>query len=370
MTPAPAPSFRAVWPGDLRELPAQQRWLWTGYLAPGHLTLLTSLSKCGKTTLLASLLQRLGSGGTVAGQSVCPGKALVVSEETEEIWAERRKSFDFGTHVCFICQPFSGKPSPEEWQALLDHILKLHAEHQFALAAFDTLTELLPCRSENDAVQIQRALLPIRRLTAAGMAALLTHHPRKERSGIGQAARGSSVLTGKPDIGMEMHHWRPEDLDDRCRKLVALSRFKDTPRQRLIELDAAGTDYVSLGSLIEQEFSQHLDILLEVLADAADKLTQQQIRADWPVERCPQPSQPQLWRWLDQAVRQERVLRTGKGRRSDPYRYWLKNMEAIWAQQQEDSQWDPLRAILGDEWVQQQKLKKTVPESGDGNAKM
>ena len=38
-------------------------WLWQGYLARGSLTLLTSLWKAGKTTLLTGLLQRLGSGG-------------------------------------------------------------------------------------------------------------------------------------------------------------------------------------------------------------------------------------------------------------------------------------------------------------------
>src|SRR5207249_5540967 len=36
----------------------QPRWLWHGLLGPGKLTLLTSLWKSGKTTLLAHLLAR------------------------------------------------------------------------------------------------------------------------------------------------------------------------------------------------------------------------------------------------------------------------------------------------------------------------
>ncbi len=56
-------------------------WLWEGYLAPGALTLLTSQWKSGKTTLVSILLAKLKTGGQLAGLSLAPGKAVVVSEE-------------------------------------------------------------------------------------------------------------------------------------------------------------------------------------------------------------------------------------------------------------------------------------------------
>jgi hypothetical protein len=39
-------------------------------------------------------------------------------------------------------------------------------------------------------------LLTLQRLTAAGLAVWLAHHPRKDRTDEGQAARGSGALPG------------------------------------------------------------------------------------------------------------------------------------------------------------------------------
>ena len=48
-------------------------WLWRGYLAPGQLTLLTSLWKSGKTTLLSVLLALLHQGGELLAWRFGPG---------------------------------------------------------------------------------------------------------------------------------------------------------------------------------------------------------------------------------------------------------------------------------------------------------
>src|SRR5436305_7560907 len=64
-------------------------WLWHGYLARCHLTLLTGQWKIGKTTLLAALLARLGQGGELAGRRVAPGRAVVVTEEGVNLWLKR-----------------------------------------------------------------------------------------------------------------------------------------------------------------------------------------------------------------------------------------------------------------------------------------
>jgi hypothetical protein len=84
-------------------------WLWRGYLAPGQLTLLTSLWKSGKTTLLAILLARLKDGGELLGQAVRPDRALVLSEEKITLWQMRQQRLDLGENALIICRPFAGK---------------------------------------------------------------------------------------------------------------------------------------------------------------------------------------------------------------------------------------------------------------------
>src|SRR5438552_15596349 len=62
-------------------------WLWAGCLAAGKITLLTSLWKMGKTTLLSVLLAKMKAGGDLAGWPVRAARPLVVSEESPDYWA-------------------------------------------------------------------------------------------------------------------------------------------------------------------------------------------------------------------------------------------------------------------------------------------
>ena len=91
------PSFRPLSLDEVRAAAvARIDRLWQGYLAPGSMTLLTSVWKAGKTTLLAVLLHRMKSGGLLAGSKVAAGKAVVVSEEDPALWERRSRHLDFG----------------------------------------------------------------------------------------------------------------------------------------------------------------------------------------------------------------------------------------------------------------------------------
>src|SRR5262245_27923009 len=213
----------------------QSAWLWHGYLAAGNVTLLTSQWKSGKTTLLSVLLSKLG-GGELAGLPVASGQALIVSEEGAAHWCRRAEKLDFGGRVRWLCRPFRGKPRPDDWLALLDRALAWKEDHGLDLLVIDTLASFLPGRDENSAGVMLSALLPLQRLTAAGLAVLVLHHPRKGEFLAGQAARGSGALAGYVDIVVEMHCANRADPDDRRRVLRAFSRHEETPRQLVIEL--------------------------------------------------------------------------------------------------------------------------------------
>src|SRR5882724_7505717 len=94
--------------------PPTANWVWDGYLAAGKVTLLTSLWKAGKTTLLSVLLAKMTAGGQLAGRAVRAGRAVVVSEESPDFWAERGRRLGLAPDVPFLCQPFRAKPTPAE----------------------------------------------------------------------------------------------------------------------------------------------------------------------------------------------------------------------------------------------------------------
>lgn len=340
--PSPRPPCAAVWEDDLHaQSSGPVRWLWHGYLAPGNITLLTSQWKSGKTTLLSVLLRRLRTGGTLAGREVRPAKAVVVSEEPYSLWEERSRRLPFGSQVCWMCQPFRRKPTPDEWEDLIDHLLALHREHTLELVALDSLAYFLPGRGENDAGAMLEALMPLRRLTAAGLAVWPLHHPRKGKIVPGQAARGSGALAAFVDILMEIDWYGHPDDGDRRRRLRTFSRHPQTPPRLVIELNADGTDYVSHGDFQEDNFADTWRRLEAVLQRAGRKLTRRALLRAWPTGGTP-PTEHALWRWLDRGVHKGRLLRDGTGRKNDPYRYWLPSQEEAWQQ-------DPLYQLEKDD---------------------
>jgi len=304
-------------------------WLWHGYLAPESVTLLTSLWKSGKSTLIAVLLAQLEAGGKLAGLPLAAGRAVVLSEEPASLWARRNRALGFGPHVSWYCQPFLGRPRMEDWQLLLDEIERMHQQEKIDLLVIDSLAKLAPLSSGNDAGEMLKALQPLERLTQAGMSVLISHHPRKGRPRPGQAARGSGALLAFVDIIIEMERVSRRNLKDRRRRIRAFSRYSETPSKWVIELAADGVDYASLGPSGEPDFDQGWPVMKSILDQAEDRLTWRQIAQRWP-EHLPRPAKTTINRWIDQLLQHHQILREGRGIRNDPYVYLVPGMEIKW----------------------------------------
>jgi hypothetical protein len=297
-------------------------WLWHGYLAAGGVTLLTGQWKVGKTTLLSALLAQLKTGGELGGRTVSAGRAVVVSEEGAEHWVRRAERFDLSGELRWLCRPFSGRPSREQWLALLDRLAELALTEEVGLFVIDPLASFLPGYEENSAAALLDALGPLTRVTSMGAAVLLMHHPRKYTRSEGQLARGSGALSGFVDVLLEMSWLRAPSADDRRRRLRAWSRYDETPRQLVIELDEAGTGYRAHGSEDQTESAEGWAALRRALEGVSGRLTRHEVRERWPAD-VPPPSAATVWRWLEQAVARGQVVRTGSGRRNNPFRYAL-----------------------------------------------
>lgn len=102
----------------------------------------------------------------------------------------------------------------------------------------------------------------------------------------------------------------------------AYSRYAETPRHLILELNAEGTDYVvrtdAAGSALVQPWPE----LRDVLAHTTNKLTQQTILERWPAEGSA-PARSTLSRWLKRATQQGMICCSGSGYRGDPFVYWL-----------------------------------------------
>jgi hypothetical protein len=303
-------------------------WLWHGYLGPGKATLLTSQWKSGKTTLVALLLARMQQGGQLLGLPVSPGKAFVVSEESEADWQPRFHLLGIRDHVDLLCRPFLGVPSMDQWLALIDTAATLRQRKGTDLVVIDSLSQFLPAHCEVSVDALKAALNALFPLMAAGMSVLLPHHPKKGKTLAGQAARGNGHLLAFVNILIEMGYYDlPDDLDRR-RRLVAFSRSDETPRHLLVELRPDNTDYDVLHTGMDAALGENWQAVLHVLEGATTKKTRQEILDNWLAD-YDKPEPLTLWRWLSRAVAQGVLRQEGTGRAHDPFRYWLPSRDLL-----------------------------------------
>lgn len=296
-------------------------WVWDGFLARADLAVLTGLWKTGKTTLLAGLLHALGGGGAFLGRACAAGRAVVVSEESPAHWAERRRAIPVGRHVRLAVRPFLARPAPADWDGLVGALEAGRAADPFDLFVVDPLATFLPGRSESDAGALLDFLTPLRRLATAGVAVLVLHHPRREKSAEGSLARGGGALLGYADALLELHHVNRGRTGTR-RRLTARSRRPGAAAEVVYEWAPGTADFRVVADDPAAWFQENWATLKAVLDDRPAPATHQDLLAAWPLDPPP-PSRTILYDWLRRAVAAKLVSRLGDGTKYSPFRFVL-----------------------------------------------
>ena len=318
LSPLRAHELQSAEPGD------QQDWLWEGYLARGHITLLTSQWKAGKTTLVAGLLRQLEAGGSFLDRPCRPATALVLSEEPRSIWAERLQAIPIGAHVQFLLRPFPRRPGPAEWSDFIGSVTEPGPDGRPDLVVVDTLAAFLPGRSDCDPATLLDFLNPLRVLAESGTAVMVQHHPRKREAEVGSAARGSGALLGYVDVILELHRHGRLKTDENRRSLFGLSRSRGTPRQLVYEWTPGTPDFRVLTEPEVSRFATNWPTIEAILKGRKSASTTRELLADWPDDQPP-PSASLLYSWLQRATAEKKLTRLGRGIKNDPYRYQLPN---------------------------------------------
>jgi hypothetical protein len=295
----------------------QVDWLWYGYAVRGFVTLLVGLWKAGKSTLLAHLLKAAEAGGYLAGE-VRAFKVLVITEEGSGLWARRRDEIGIGDHVHFDIRPFKCRPTNRQWRRYIARVAATVKRGDYDLVIFDTWQSLNPCPDENDAAAMMNALLPLQRITGAGAAVLLVHHPRKGDAAEGQASRGSEALPGFVDTIIELRRFDPKRAEDRRRTLRGHSRFEETPAEVVIELTDEGYKSVGSTSVASQEDRQRT---ISTLLTDGEARTAKEVLDGWPKDGIPMPGRRTVQLDLDHGHAAGKWHRDGRGVKGEPYRY-------------------------------------------------
>jgi hypothetical protein len=306
----------------LSQLEAEEesaRWLWDGYLARKEVTLFSALWKAGKTTMLAHLLKAMELGGTFCGRKIEPCSVLYVAEERQGRWAARRDALDIGDHCFVVVRPFLAKPRPDDWLRFIDHLSECMAKRATDLIILDTLSHLWPVVKENDAAEVQTALMPLHQLTAkAGLC--LAHHVRKGDGQEATASRGSGEITAFVDTILELRRFDAGNRQDRRRVLTGYGRWDDTPAELVIELRPDGSGYDAHGDKYQVAGQELRKVLWDFLQPDGEGKTVDEIREEWPEDV--RPGRQRLFEELNSGFKASFYERAGEGVRGKPYRWF------------------------------------------------
>ena len=143
--------------------------------------------------------------------------------------------------------------------------MEVRAAGELDLFIVDPLASFLPGRCESDAGMLLEALQPLHRLTTAGVAVLLLHHPRKKPSEAGSAARGSGALLGFVDVSLELTRYSKLKSDEDRRLILAQSRRPETPGRLAYKWNKTTGEFRAVIDPRERQFEENWQSVLAVL---------------------------------------------------------------------------------------------------------
>ncbi|MBA3724766.1 MAG: bifunctional DNA primase/polymerase [Candidatus Levybacteria bacterium] len=285
-------------------------WIWEGYLAKKHLTILSALWKAGKTTLITNLLKIMQEEGSLAGQNTHKANVLILSEESSTIWARRRDEHNITFPVWILSRPIRQKLGYKEWVILLEQMANFCEENKIDAFIIDTLSAFWSVDNENDAARVSAALLPLNYLLDKNIAVLLIHHFRKSGGDEGTASRGSGALGAGVDIMAEFS--RLDGTDPHCtqRVIKTYSRFEESPKE--VVIDYVDDEYITIGTKADVKRSEKLEAVKKALDDYSDGVIISDLHEKWNTDEYGKvPSRRTLQRYLSDLVIQGVVIIIG-----------------------------------------------------------
>jgi AAA domain-containing protein len=306
----------------LAELPESIEWCWRSYLAFGTVTELVGKAKAaGKTTLLAHLTRAVVDGAPFLGHTTSRTPVVILTEQPPaslRAVLERADLADRDDLRILLWRDTRGV----RWRDVVTAALAECSAVNARLLVVDTLPAFAGIRgeAENDAGAALEALEPLQVAAAtSGLAIVVVRHERKAAGVVGETGRGSSAFTGAVDVVLRLAR-QENPVRPTIRVLEALSRFDETAEELVIELTDAG--YLSLGSEAAVAYAEIRTALLELLPEGdAAGLAMAELEALIDGKRT--TIQAALRELVDAGL----AVRSGAGKRGDPYRYRRELLE-------------------------------------------
>jgi hypothetical protein len=296
------------------EAPPVIPWIAPPFVTLGAITEIDGKVKLGKTTFTTHLVKATSDGSPFLGQPTTKTKVVYLSEQPIVSFRAAMERAGLLGRRDFTVLLWSDTIGTS-WRTVAEAAIEKCKRNGARLLVIDTLAQFagLVGDTENNAGDALKALRPLQRAAAEGIAVVIVRHERKSGGALGDSGRGSSAFAGAVDIIISIR--RPEGNQPRnVRLLQAVSRF-DNPDDLLIELSDEG--YRPLGAPGEAAKAQAAAELLSTIPKSRKKAATIN-----DLVKTTNRSRAQLQKLLDALVETDEILKSGEGRKNSPYRYY------------------------------------------------
>lgn len=329
-------------PRDLLNEPEERvQWLLEKRLPAGGLSLIAGRPKSGKSTFARCLALAVARGEPFLGWATEKGPVFYLG--LEEKRSEVRAHFaamgatEDDNVLVFI------EPSPT------DGFLQLReaAERDRpVLIVVDPLLKLIRVKDANDYALVSQALEPLLSLARdTGAHVFTVHHSPKNTSPGGDAILGSTAIFAAVDTALTLRR------TEQYRTLSSIQRYGEDLDESVVTLDPETRTLSAGPSRQEADETQAAEAIrdyLQGLVKAGKEGEPHEGVEEAEIHEAVEGRTGVKRRALRLLVEQQKVIRTGAGRRGDPYRYTVSLfLVPTYIREQENEK--PKSTVNGDE---------------------
>ena len=325
----------------LSEPEEQVQWLLEKRLPAGGLSLIAGRPKSGKSTFARCLTLAVARGEPFLGWATEKGPVfyLGLEEKRSEVrahFAAMGATEDDNVSV-FI------EPSPTDgFLQLRDAVQRDHP----VLIVVDPLLKLIRVKDANDYALVSQALEPLLSLARdTGAHVLTVHHSPKNTSPGGDAILGSTAIFAAVDTALLLRR------TEQYRTLSSIQRYGEDLDESVLTLDPETRTLSAGPSRQEADETQAAEAIrdyLQGLVKAGKEGEPHEAVEEAEIHEAVEGRTGVKRRALRLLVEQQKVTRTGAGRRGDPYRYTVSLfLVPTYIREQENEK--PKSTVNGDE---------------------
>lgn len=291
-------------------------WIARGLVAKGSITELGAKVKTGKTTLIMAMVEAVVDGLTFLGQPTFRTPVVYLTEQPPVSFREAMQRARLLGRKDFAVLSFT-ETRNVEWPQVAAAAAAECKNIGASLLVVDTLSQFarLTGDRENNSGDALEAMQPLQQAASDGIGVVLVRHERKSGGDVGDSGRGSSAFAGAVDIVLSLRKSEGNSGKNR-RVLQSLSRFSETPNDLVIELTDGG--YIAIGERRETTLKDGKDSIFRTAPEGESNALDLQALA-LAADQTRQTAQ----RAIEELVRDGMLIRIGKGKRGDPFRYFI-----------------------------------------------